>query len=150
MKYFLLVVLIIIFPTSVIASVYGVSNDIGQPGFYGQIQLGNDYPRLQLIYSEPVLIRKVRTDIGQQLPIYLPYYNSRHFIFAQNRYYESNRQYYDNYQDRRYDSHRHHDDQNRGMRHDNGQYEQGYDNNRGKYDKDRHGNKSRDRERSRN
>ncbi len=150
MRYFLLVVLIAIFPISVTANVNGVSNKIGQTGFYGQIKLGNDYPRPQLLYSEPVLIREERMDLGKHLlPIYLRYYNNHRYIFAQSGYYESNRQYYDSYQDRRYDSHRNHDDHNQGMRRNNGNYKKGDDSNRGKYDKDRHGNKSRDRDRSR-
>ena len=150
MRHFLLVVLIAIFPTSATANVNGVSNNIGQTGFYSQIKLGNDYPRLQLLYSKPVLIKEARLDLGQHLlPIYLPNYDNHRYIFAQNGYYESNRRYDDGYQDRRYDSHRNHDDHNQGMRRNNGNYKQGDDSNRGKYDKDRHGSKSRDRDRSR-
>lgn len=35
----------------------GVSLSIGQPGFYGQIDIG-DYPRPQLIYRQPVMIER--------------------------------------------------------------------------------------------
>lgn len=39
------------------AAVVGVSISIGEPGFYGQIDLGN-YPRPQVIYAEPVVIHR--------------------------------------------------------------------------------------------
>lgn len=45
----------------------GVSVDIGQPGFYGRIELG-DSPRPQLIYAEPVVIEQVRV---VHEPVYL-------------------------------------------------------------------------------
>jgi hypothetical protein len=41
----------------VLATDVGVSLSIGQPGFYGQIDIG-DYPRPQLIYRQPVLIER--------------------------------------------------------------------------------------------
>lgn len=36
----------------------GVSVTVGQPGFYGTIDIGN-YPRPEVIYAEPVIIRTV-------------------------------------------------------------------------------------------
>ncbi len=45
----------------------GVSINIGQPGFYGHIELGNA-PQPRLIYPQPVLIERVRV---QAAPIYL-------------------------------------------------------------------------------
>jgi len=166
MRYFLLVVLIAITPTSAIANDYGVLINVGQPGFYGQINLGNNYPRSQLIYSESFSVREARANIWQQHchrnqtctqsenfynDVYVPNHNSdNRYILAQNSYYESNRQHYDGYQDRGYDSHRGYDDYGQERRRDNGQRKQGYDNNRGKYGKDRHGQKNRDRDRRRN
>jgi hypothetical protein len=46
----------------------GVSISLGQPGFYGQIELGN-YPRPRLIYAEPVLIHRAPRAVHE--PIYL-------------------------------------------------------------------------------
>ena len=46
----------------------GVSVSIGQPGFYGQINIGNAYPQPQVIYSEPVIIER-RAVYGE--PVYL-------------------------------------------------------------------------------
>lgn len=45
----------------------GVSVSIGQPGFYGRIDLG-DYPQPQLIYDQPVIYRRTQTRYS---PIYL-------------------------------------------------------------------------------
>ena len=45
----------------------GVSVNIGQPGFYGHIDIG-DYPQPQVIYEQPVIIQ--RTTVVRQ-PLYL-------------------------------------------------------------------------------
>ncbi len=47
----------------------GVSISIGQPGFYGQIDIG-DFPRPTLVYAQPVIIHPVRPGIVVQ-PVYL-------------------------------------------------------------------------------
>jgi hypothetical protein len=44
----------------------GVSVSIGEPGFYGRIDLG--YPQPQVIYSRPIAAQRVRSD---REPIYL-------------------------------------------------------------------------------
>jgi hypothetical protein len=49
------------------AAEVGVSINIGQPGFYGRIDIGN-VPQPQFIYAQPVIIR--RTAVVQQ-PVYL-------------------------------------------------------------------------------
>lgn len=51
----------------VFASDVGVSISIGEPGFYGRIDIG-DYPAPRLIYREPVVIERVL--VGRP-PIYL-------------------------------------------------------------------------------
>jgi len=51
------------------AAEVGVSVTIGQPGFYGHIELG-DFPRPRLIFPEPVLIQPVPVAFGVQ-PLYL-------------------------------------------------------------------------------
>jgi hypothetical protein len=45
----------------------GVSISIGQPGFYGRLDLG-DYPQPQVIYRQPMAIERVPMD---RPPIYL-------------------------------------------------------------------------------
>ncbi len=70
MKYFLLAAVFSITSASASANDLGVSISIGQPGFYGQINLGSHYPRPQLIYPNPILARPPAIAIQQQ-PIYL-------------------------------------------------------------------------------
>ena len=53
--------------TSASAADVGVSITIGQPGFYGRIDIG-DYPRPRLIYSEPRIIYR---EVAVREPIYL-------------------------------------------------------------------------------
>ncbi len=48
----------------------GVSVSIGQPGFYGQLDIGDYYPRPQLIYAEPRVIY-VEPAYHYAQPIYL-------------------------------------------------------------------------------
>lgn len=48
----------------------GVVVSVGQPGFYGQIVLGNAYPAPQLIYPQPVIIQPTSAAIVQP-PMYL-------------------------------------------------------------------------------
>lgn len=52
-----------------LASNVGVSIDIGQPGFYGRIVLG-DMPQPRVIYAEPVIIQRPSRAHAHQ-PIYL-------------------------------------------------------------------------------
>lgn len=52
-----------------LAADVGVSVSIGQPGFYGQIDIGN-YPRPQVIYAEPVVVQRVPVGVVRQ-PVYL-------------------------------------------------------------------------------
>lgn len=61
----------------VFAADVGVSINIGQPGFYGRIDIG-DYPQPQLIYRQPVFIDQVA--VGRP-PIYLhvPPAHARHW-----------------------------------------------------------------------
>lgn len=46
----------------------GVSVSVGQPGFYGQINIGN-YPQPQVIYSQPVVVE--RGPAYEEAPVYL-------------------------------------------------------------------------------
>jgi len=53
--------------TPVLAADIGVSLSIGQPGFYGQLDIG-DYPPPQVIYRQPMIIEQVSID---RPPVYL-------------------------------------------------------------------------------
>lgn len=54
---------------SALAADVGVSVSIGQPGFYGRLDIGS-FPGPQLIYAEPVVIQPVPVGIVRR-PIYL-------------------------------------------------------------------------------
>ena len=47
----------------------GVSVQVGEPGFYGRIDLGN-FPQPQLVYRQPVVIQPVPVGVVRE-PIYL-------------------------------------------------------------------------------
>ena len=52
-----------------IAADVGVSVQVGEPGFYGRIDIGN-FPQPQVIYPHPVVIQPVPVGVVRQ-PIYL-------------------------------------------------------------------------------
>lgn len=70
MRTFLLAALTLVIPIPALAGDVGVTISIGQPGFYGQITLGNQYPVPRLIFPNPVLAIPPAIAIQQQ-PIYL-------------------------------------------------------------------------------
>lgn len=53
--------------TPALAADVGVSISIGQPGFYGRLDIG-DYPPPLLIYRQPMMIERVQMD---RPPVYL-------------------------------------------------------------------------------
>jgi len=55
--------------SSALAANVGVSVSVGQPGFYGRVDIG-DYPPPVLVYPEPVMIRPMPVGVERQ-PIYL-------------------------------------------------------------------------------
>ena len=52
-----------------LAADVGVSVTVGQPGYYGRIDIGN-FPQPQLIYAQPVVIEPVIVGMQPQ-PLYL-------------------------------------------------------------------------------
>jgi hypothetical protein len=69
MKHFLIAAALAAIPAPAFAADVGVSISVGQPGFYGQIDVG-DVPRPVLIYPEPVIIQPA--PVGVMLrPIYM-------------------------------------------------------------------------------
>ena len=69
MKIFLFAVAMTIMTTPTLAADVGVSISIGQPGFYGHIDIG-DFPQPHLIYPTPVIIQRVPVGMVRP-PIYL-------------------------------------------------------------------------------
>jgi hypothetical protein len=126
------------FATPALATDVGVSISIGQPGFYGQIDIGG-YPRPQVIYRQPIVIERVPMN---RPPIYLrvPPGHAKHWsknchkynacgervYFVQDNWY--NREYVPRYQEQHRD------------RRDDRRDERG-DDRRGKQKDDRHGHK---------
>lgn len=81
MKRFLLVASIattFTFSAPTFAADLGLSVSIGQPGFYGQIDIG-DYPRPRVIYTQPMIIE--RDVYMNRPPVYLhvPPGHSKHW-----------------------------------------------------------------------
>jgi hypothetical protein len=56
MKRFLIALAVATMSASAIAADVGVSASIGQPGYYGRIDIGNAYPQPQVIYAQPRVI----------------------------------------------------------------------------------------------
>lgn len=54
---------------SALAADVGVSVTVGQPGYYGRIDIGN-FPPPQLIYAQPVVIERVPVGVAPR-PLYL-------------------------------------------------------------------------------
>ena len=69
MKHFLFGAALAALVGSALAADVGVSVNIGQPGFYGRIDIGN-VPQPQVIYAQPVLIQQAPMGYARQ-PIYL-------------------------------------------------------------------------------
>lgn len=72
----------------------GVSVNIGHPGFYGRLDIG-DYPPPALIYSQPIVIERAGPGVGYA-PIYLrvPPGHARHWARHCYRYRACNRPVY--------------------------------------------------------
>jgi hypothetical protein len=69
MKNFLCAALFAACVAPTFAADVGVSISIGQPGFYGQIDIGN-VPRPQVVYAQPVVIQRAPQYVSAP-PIYL-------------------------------------------------------------------------------
>jgi len=69
MRHLLLTVALAAVVPSAVASDVGVSVRVGQPNFYGRIDIG-DMPRPQVVYAQPVLVQPAPPGVVVQ-PIYL-------------------------------------------------------------------------------
>ena len=69
MKRFLFAAALAAVTTPAFATDVGVSVSIGQPGFYGRLDIGN-FPRPRLIYAEPMIIEPVPVGVVRR-PAYL-------------------------------------------------------------------------------
>ncbi|WP_417070613.1 hypothetical protein [Niveibacterium terrae] len=136
----------------------GVSISIGQPGFYGRIDIGNDYPVPVLVAPRPVVVEPAYHD---RAPIYLNvppghYKNWRkhcrqynacgeRVYFVRNDWYE--RQYAPHYRDRHPEFHGNRHDDRRdgpGRDHRDGPRDDRRDDHRDRPRDDRHDRRDRD------
>lgn len=118
-----------------LAADVGVSVSVGQPGFYGRIDIGS-LPPPRVIYAEPVIIHRARPGVAYE-PIYLhvPPGHERHWGKHCRRYnacgrpvfFVDDRWYNDVYvvehqrrHGRRYDDERRSEDRGRGRGHGHG------------------------------
>ena len=69
MKHILIAACVLTATATAFAGNVGVSVTVGQPGFYGRIDIGN-YPPPVVVYSQPVVIAPAPVEVSQQ-PIYL-------------------------------------------------------------------------------
>lgn len=69
MKRFLFAAAVAAVTAPAFAADVGVSVQVGEPGFYGRIDIGN-FPQPQLVYPQPVVILPVPVGVVRQ-PIYL-------------------------------------------------------------------------------
>lgn len=122
---------------SAFAADVGVSVTVGQPGFYGRIDIGNYYPRPLLIYPQPIIVHRPVGVVYQPIYLHVPpghakkwrnycgHYNAcgRPVYFVQERWY--NDVYVPRYRERhgggRDDGHHRGDDHGHGNKgHDKG------------------------------
>ncbi len=72
------------FSTPTFAADVGVSISIGQPGFYGRLDIG-DYPQPQVIYTQPVAIER-RSSYGPPVYLRVPPGHAKHWSRYCHRY----------------------------------------------------------------
>jgi len=118
----------------IFAADLGVSVRIGEPGFYGRLDIG-DYPPPQLIYRQPIAVERVDLE---RPPIYLrvPPGHAKHWnkhcreynacgervLFVQDTWYD--REYVPRFQERHRDRHEERGDERRSERRDEPQGDQ--------------------------
>ena len=128
MKYLLFAAALAAVATSAVAADVGVSLSIGQPSFYGRINIG-DFPQPQVIYAQPRFIYRAAAN---RAPVYLPVppahaknwrrhcreYNACHerVYFVQDNWYSQ--EYAPHYQERHGNRHDDRRDQRRDDRRD--------------------------------
>ena len=70
MKQFLAALALAAVTVTALAADVGVSISVGQPGFYGRIDIGS-YPQPRLVYAEPLIIQSPRAGAAVGRPLYL-------------------------------------------------------------------------------
>ena len=145
MKHILFIIMVISLAVSAEATDVGVSISVGQPGFYGRIDIGN-FPRPEVIYPAPVVVAHVPVGVHVPPPIYVhvPPGHAKHWnkhcheynacgrpvYFVKNRWY--NDVYVPEYQARHGHGNGGHDDDHGGKHKDSGNHGKGHGGGHGK------------------
>lgn len=77
-KYWSIAAAASLFAAQALAADVGVSISIGQPGFYGQIDIGN-YPRPEVVYAQPVVVAPVIGVARPPIYLYVPPGHAKHW-----------------------------------------------------------------------
>jgi hypothetical protein len=85
MKKLLFVILISLVAVSAYAADVGVSVSVGQPGFYGQINIGSA-PQPEFIYQNPVVIQRHHGGAGEPIYLRVPPGHAKHWNKFCSRY----------------------------------------------------------------
>jgi len=117
---------------AVAAAQVGVSVNIGEPGFYGQINIG-DFPQPQVIYSQPVIVDRVPESYGPPMYLRVPPGYEKHWNKHCGEYNACGHRVYfvrNDWYQRTVVPHYHHDegrhegwDHGRGQGHDHGDHD---------------------------
>jgi hypothetical protein len=138
MKTLIIAASLLALTSTAMASSVGVSINVGEPNFYGRINIG-DFPQPRVVYSQPVIVERPVHYVEQQ-PVYLrvPPGHAKHWskhcreynacnqrvYFVQDDWYNNEyvpryREQHIEYRDRDHHERDHHD-HDRNDRHDNG------------------------------
>src|SRR5690242_20429435 len=71
MKRWLCAVAVCAMSAAVFASDVGVAVSVGQPGFYGRIEIGN-LPPPQLVYAHPIVVQPVQGVVATPIYLHVP------------------------------------------------------------------------------
>jgi hypothetical protein len=78
--------------SAALATDVGVSISVGQPNFYGQINIG-DFPQPSLVYAQPVMIER-RSNYGEPMYLRVPPGHAKHWAKHCRAYNACGRQVY--------------------------------------------------------
>jgi hypothetical protein len=139
-KYFLLAAIITAVAAPAVAGDVSVSIGVSQPGFFGQISIG-ELPRPPVIYAQPVVIQAA-PNVAAAEPIYLhvPAGHEKHWRKHCAEYRACNRPVYfvrdDWYQKEYAPRHRNHEEDRGDNRHHDRDHEHGRGDDHGRRDRD--------------
>lgn len=92
MKTLILAAALLSAATAAVAQV-GVSVTVGQPGFYGRLDIG-DYPAPQLIYAQPVIVQRPQYYSARPIYLRVPPGHAKHWSKHCRKYNACNQEVY--------------------------------------------------------